>query len=392
MSNNKKHHYVPRFYLKRFSPDERSISLWNIKNNTIVPSAKLKHQCYKDYFYGKELKVENALSLVEGHTSQILKLIDMNRTLPPYDSEEYLTLLVFMLMQYGRTAYAADALDETCNKIMKYFLGPKAKAEGIDLSKFNFGIKNSAQYSLGIVTQFYPLMLDLGCKLILNETNTDFVTSDNPVVLYNQLLSFKKYGSNTGLSAKGLQVFFPISSNLLLVFYDRNAYSLNSMSKPYVKITSPRDVYELNTLQMTTAYENVYFENPNFSIEALVRKASQFRRPQKSYLNIFSGRETESRRSELMATSRVDVRTNLKLSFIRLTKSAKSWQTKFQKLEQRPAVVVRNEKLVNEHYEFMKKVNDGEFKPDGFFDFMTRKYDMPVINLDRVEAENHSIE
>lgn len=375
MPNNKKHHYVPRFYLKRFSPDERSISLWNVRNRIKVTSANLKHQCYKDYFYGKELKVEKALGLVEGHAAHIFRFIDEYRTPPSHGSREHLTLVLYMLMQYGRTAYSADALDEMNDKMMKHLLGPKAEADGIDLSKVTIGIKDSAQYSLGMVTQFYPLMLDLGCKLILNETSAEFVASDNPVVLYNQLLSFRNHGSNTGLASKGLQVFLPISSSKLLIFYDHESYSVGAMSKPFVQVTSPRDVYELNTLQMISAYENVYFENPDFEIEALVRKASPFRRLQKSNLSIFPGEETESRRSEFMATSRVDVRTNLKLSFVGLTKSAKSWRTKFRKQRFQPAVVVRNKELVDDHDEFMKKVDNGEYNPGDFFKYLSQKHE-----------------
>jgi len=375
MPDNKKHHYVPRFYLKRFSSDGRSICLWNIKNQIKIGSANLKHQCYKDYFYGKELKVEKALGLVESHAAHIFHLIDEYLAPPPYDSEEFLTLVLYMLMQYGRTAYSADALDEMNDKMMKHLFGPIAEAEGIDLSKFTIGIKDSAQYSLGMVSQFYPLMLDLGCKLVLNETSTDFVASDNPVVLYNQLLSFRNHGSNTGLAAKGLQVFLPISSNKLLMFFDHESYSVGSMSKPFVRVTSLRDVYELNTLQMTSAYENVYFENPNFEIEPLARKATPFRRSQKSNMSIFPGEETESKRSELMATSRVDVRTNLKLSFVGLSRSAKLWRKRFRKLRFQPAVVVRNEELVDDHDNFMKKVDDGEFNPGDFFKYLSQKHE-----------------
>lgn len=373
MPNNKKHHYVPRFYLKRFSPDGRSISLWNINNRIKVPSVNLKHQCYKNYFYGKELQVEQALSLVEGHTARIFRLIDNYESPPPYDSEDYLTLVLYMLMQYGRTAYSADALDEMYDKMMKHLFGPRAETEGIDLSKVTIGIKNSAQFSLGMTAQFYPLMLDLSCKLLLNETSVDFVVSDNPVVLNNQLLSFRRHGSNTGLAAKGLQVFLPISSNKLLIFYDHESYSVGANSKAFVKITSLRDVYELNTLQMTSAYENVYFEKANFDIEALFRKASSFRRVQKSRMSIFPGEETENSRRELMATSREDVRTNLKLSFVRFTRGAKLWRSNFRKLRFQPAVVVRNKELVDDHYEFMKKVDDGKFNPGDFFQFLAQK-------------------
>ena len=374
MPNNKKHHYVPRFYLKRFSSDGRSICLWNIKNKMKVVSANLKNQCYKDYFYGKELKIEEALSLIEGHTAHIFRLIDKYRAPPPYDSEDYLTLVLYMLMQYGRTAYSADALDEMNDKMIKHLLRPKAEAEGIDLSNVTIGIKDSAQYSLGIISQFYPLMLDLGCKLILNETSTEFVTSDNPVVLYNQLLAFRNHGSNTGLAAKGLQVFLPISSNKLLMFYDRETYGVGAMSKPFVEVSLLRDVYELNTLQMTSAYENVYFENPDFSIEPLAQRAAPFRRNQKSNMSIYPGEETESRKSEFVATSRVDVRTNLKLSFVRLSRSAKTWRAKFRKQRLQPAVVVRNQELVDEYDEFMKNVDNGKYSPGDFFKYLSQKH------------------
>lgn len=374
MPHNKKHHYVPRFYLKRFSPDERSICLWNINRKKLVPKANLKNQCYEDYFYGKELAVEKALGMVEDHASKILKLIDEYKIQPPLDGEDHITLVLYMLMQYGRTAYTADALDDVNDKMMKYLFGPQAEKEGIDLSKFTIGIKDSAKFSLGLITPLYPLLLDLDCKLLLNETNIDFITSDNPVVLYNQLFTFKKHGSNTGLTSKGLQIFFPISSNLLLLFYDYESYTIGSRSKPVVKVCLPKDVYELNTLQMTSAYENIYFESINFDVDALYKKASTFRRSQKSKMSVFSGEEDESTRKELIATSREDVRTNLKLSFVKLTKKTKVWRNKFQKLRMQPAVVVRNKELVDSHDEFMKKVDDKEYKPGDFFKFLEDKH------------------
>lgn len=375
MPNNKKHHYVPRFYLKRFSPNGHSICLWNIDKRIKVPSANLKNQCYKDYFYGKELQVEQALGLVEDHAARIFRLIDKHESPPLYGSGEYLILVLYVLMQYGRTAYSADALDEMNDKMMKHLFGPKAEAEGIDLSKVTIGIKNSAQFSLGITSQLYPLLLDLNCKLLLNKTSVDFVASDNPVVLYNQLLSFRTHGSNTGLAEKGLQVFLPISSNKLLVFYDHESYSVGDNSKAFVKVASPRDVYELNTLQMASAHENVYFEKENFDIEALFRKASPFRRVQKSRMSIFPGEETKNGRRELMATSREDVRTNLELSFVRLTRGAKLWRSNFQKLKFQPAVVYRNKELVDNHDEFMKMVDDGEFESGDFFQFLAQKHE-----------------
>ncbi len=373
MPHNKKHHYVPRFYLKRFSLDSRSICLWNINRKRLASKAKLKNQCYKDYFYGKELTIEKALGTVEGHASRILKQIDKFQVQPRIGSEEHLMLVLYILMQSGRTAYTADAFDEIIDKMMKYLFEPKAKQEGIDLSKVTIGIKDPANFSLGSIAKFYPLLLDLNCKLLQNETSVDFITSDNPVVLYNQLFMFRKHGSNTGLTSKGLQVFFPISSRLLLLFYDYESYTVGSRSKAIIKINLPRDVYELNTLQMTSAYENIYFKSANFDVDALYKKAFSFRRTQKSKMSVFPEEETKDTRKELIFTSREDVRTNLKLSFVKVTKKTKEWRNRFQKSRMQPAVVVRNKELVDSHDAFMKKVDNGEYNSSDFFKYLADK-------------------
>jgi len=373
MPDNKKHHYVPRFYLKRFSSNGKSINLWNIKNELKIISANLKHQCYKDYFYGKDLKVEKALGLVEGQISEIFKLIDKYQSPPPHGTDDYLTLVIYILMQYGRTAYSADALDEMSDKLMKHIFKQKAENEGIDLSKIKIGIKESAQYSLGITSQMYPIFLDLDCKLILNETNTEFVTSDAPVVMYNQLFSFRKYQSNTGLASKGLQIFLPICSKKLLLFYDFDSYSVGKNTSSIVKVSLPKDIYELNTLQMTSAYENVYYENNKFNIDALYRKSLPFRRNQKSNMSVFPGEENNEKKSEFIASSKEDVRTNLNLSFIKVNKSTKKWRTEFQKLKSQPATVVRNRQLCDDHREFLNKVDNGEYKHGEFFKFIDDK-------------------
>lgn len=53
MAKNKKQHFVPRFYLRKFSADGRSVNIWNLTNEKRIQGANLKNQCYKDYFYGE---------------------------------------------------------------------------------------------------------------------------------------------------------------------------------------------------------------------------------------------------------------------------------------------------------------------------------------------------
>ena len=105
MAEKKKQHYVPRFYLKRFSSDGKSINLYNLKSSKTILQANLKNQCYRDYFYGKELNVECALEDVEHETAKLFSLIDQHSRLPPPGSRGHILMVLHIIMQYARTAY-----------------------------------------------------------------------------------------------------------------------------------------------------------------------------------------------------------------------------------------------------------------------------------------------
>lgn len=90
-------------------------------------------------------------------------------------------------------------------------------------------------------------------RLLVDQTGEGFVTSDNPVVANNQLLSFRTFGSNCGIAAKGLQLYFPIDPRKLIVFYDGAVYRVGSGDNIVVNVTSPADTYGINTLQVVGA-------------------------------------------------------------------------------------------------------------------------------------------
>ena len=207
----------------------------------------------------------------------------------------------------------------------------------------------------------------------MNKTDVEFVTSDNPVVLYNQLFSFRKFGSNTGLAQKGLQIFLPISPKIALIFYDHDVYSVGKRHSLTVNIDLVRDVYELNTLQMCSAMNCVYFRDSELDVNSLYRKASPFLRQKKGTLNVLLGKKTKNRRKEFIEMSREDVRTNLALSFLWLTKSARVWRKKFQKQKSQPVSVLRNRELHDLCKEFMSKVEKNEYETGDFFQFLIDK-------------------
>jgi hypothetical protein len=376
MPQNKKHHYVPKFYLKRFSSDKKSICLYNLPSELFVKNANLKNQCYQNYFYGTEKTTENALSEMEGEISKLYRVIDNNNSIPPSFSEHHVALTMSILIQHSRTKYQADALDEMNDKMLKHIFKEKIESElkGVNIDDFIIGIKDVANFSMRISVRNYPLLLDLRCKLLINNTGVEYITSDNPVVMFNKLLSFRNIGSNTGLSIKGLQIFFPISPNKLIIMYDDESYRVGNDAKNIVEVINEKDVYNMNALQACSCYENIYFKNPSQNVIALHNKVRPFLRKEKSDIKVFPGRNNKHHRSEYMLNFREDIRLNLNLSFLGIRKSAKEWRSSFQKLKIQPAAILRNENYHKVVEEFNDNVEGGVYEYSDFLKFMDTKF------------------
>lgn len=91
---------------------------------------------------------------------------------------------------------------------------------------------NITEFTLSNVSNSIKRTFDLKVKLLINTTVTPFITSDHPVIRYNQFLEMRRHpGGNAGLAAKGLQVFLPLSPKHMLLFYDDWVYKVGGRSQ-----------------------------------------------------------------------------------------------------------------------------------------------------------------
>jgi hypothetical protein len=374
MPSNKKHHFVPRFYLRRFSAHGVSINLYNIASGRSIFRANLKNQAYRDYFYGKELEVEHAIAGLEAEAAGVLRKIDEHQVLPPPFSPDHVTLVTHLVMQQARTAHEAEALNEINNAMMQRIMGPTMAAEGIDLTKFKVNLAEPAAFAVAIASRLAPLALDLHYKLLIDRTGEGFVTSDNPVVACNPMLSFRTFGSNCGVASKGLQLYFPIDPQKLILFYDGHAYRVGSNDSIVVNVTNPADIHALNTLQIVAASDNIYFRGEQLDVAALHRKAKPYLRTRKARFRVVNEKDTPSERSEILASSREDVRTNLSLTFMSLRTAMKKWREKARRQRLQPAAEVRNPPLVEAFHEFEEEVKNGRSQPTDFLQGVIEAY------------------
>ncbi|NJL40715.1 MAG: DUF4238 domain-containing protein, partial [Leptolyngbyaceae cyanobacterium SM1_4_3] len=188
MAEKEKQHFVPVFYLKKFSlhSQEKRIGVFNISSSKFIESAKLCDQAYKKYFYGRDLKVENTFGRLETESSKIVNSMLRQQNIPIVHSRDHQMLLLFVITLLGRTKYTAKMIDDAVEKYKETVSSIDSNALLESERNIDLTLTDAVQESLERVVPYFPIVRDLHWKLIVNETEQPFITSDHPVVLYNQ--------------------------------------------------------------------------------------------------------------------------------------------------------------------------------------------------------------
>ena len=267
--------------------------------------------------------MEKLLGMIEGYAAPYIDCLDKTKYNPVISQSEINYLRLFTLIQYGRTPQYARISKTIVESLFNELAEELTKERHSDPSKGSvekteYG--NNTSIHIETIMRSHPIAIDLDFTLIVNDADLEFVTSDNPVVMYNQL-----YSSNaTGISSKGLQIFFPISPRCAVYFYDSSTYKVRQDNNCSTITIHNRDIAELNALQYCAATNNLYFNNDAFNMNALRRKANVHR---KQYLNRISKYSVAKGRRDskvLLFSVPPDFKVSMKLSFSSLRKSAKA--------------------------------------------------------------------
>jgi hypothetical protein len=268
MPPNKKHHYVPQFYLKNFSADQKLINSYIKKRREIFQDVAIKDHCHRNYFYGKYGKTEKILSTLEGYFSKAINLFLDSR----YNGESNINkwLLLFAAVQYTRSEKINDFVKRnlkfTFNKILRFKIdqGPDLDEDDEELE---FVAKNPIVeiFYRGLLNQ--PIIQDLEIHKIINDSPIDLYTSDSPVVVINPL--FRNVPECIGLALKGIQILIPLSPKILLQIYDPKVYSPITTGGRLQAIIKKRSVIQnLNYMTIMNAEKHVFFPQTTSAAEA----------------------------------------------------------------------------------------------------------------------------
>jgi hypothetical protein len=369
MPAHKNQHYVSQCCLRNFtrSDSDNLICLYHIPSRRYVSKAAIKNQACGDYFYEKGVGIEQELCKIEGSVMPLIRDAIKNEVVPKWGSQDYRTLVKFVVLQHSRTQCAADEMweeqEKMRQKIGELFPGafPKMEQEGIAQVDVPRMLVELAQINVHVCG-------DLRSKILRNRTSIPFITSDHPVVLYNQLYEEPDpIMSNTGLACRGIQVFLPLNPRYVLVLFDSDVYKVGGRNFRVTCVDATEDdVRTLNFLQFVNAGEHIYFDDlaPENYIEQLARDAVPFLRKEKGVVRTGPAVANGKEHGTIVAMSRVDIQIGLDLQCMAVLPSAKKYQSRD------PRVRFRAPELIETLHAFSRKVAKKEMSPDQFSQFV----------------------
>lgn len=307
VATKKNQHYVPKVHLKQFSLDEdqKQIGIWLPANDKIVPNASIRDQCSKAYFYGQDLEVENYFSSPEGIWGRIVKKLATSHTPTKADLD---TLLFLWLLQHIRTKRAI-----TNQLIMMGEMREKVSIGQDPATIDNFlgepmGTPEAIKMVLSSASNLFKSISDLRSVLLINNTKTGFIMSDNPAVSSNKFIPMRfRSHPSSGLSAAGSYAYVPLTPNIGFFAFDRHVYELNGRNGLTCNL-GEKDIIHLNQLIYIFS-DSVVILPPNSNHQPIVnslKSISEYKRPLTTRVNIAIKDSAQSKSGSVTFTSATD--------------------------------------------------------------------------------------
>jgi hypothetical protein len=334
MANKKNQHYIPKFYLRNFSYDGNNceIGIFNIFNEKYVTRAKLKTQGSKNFFYGVDGEVENNLAKIESILAKLIKNIISNKTPPKKNSDEHFVLLLFVAITEARNPVRIEVFKKHFSQMEEKL---KELSPDVEMDKFfpELTHEEHIKLSFSSVDEVIHHINDLDFKILINKTSNPFITSDFPIVKYNQFLEQKKWKhSKSGYALVGLKIFIPLSPELTIVFFDSSIYKIGNKKDRTVVITKKEDIDQLNILQFVNCLSTIFFnkmitEDYILFLNNQSKKYSRANDP-KLEMSYIIGKDDDkqeilSGKENLMIFNSTDCEINLNPSFLKIHSNGK---------------------------------------------------------------------
>lgn len=264
MAQNKNHHFVPRCHFKPFSLNGEGlcVNAYHAPSGKLIKNASISGQCSKNYFYGEDNKLEIALQGMEGIYASAIRNVQ-GRDGSPADDELF-GFLRFSLLQYLRTEQAVRKVREMQKQLLDtVFAGEDAQAHKPPV----LSQREILHIVMSILAKESDVVDDLKSVIVRNQSDIEFVTSDDPAIHTNRYYIQRLAGTNFGLSNAGAIMMLPLSPKLLFLAYDGGSYTIPDKAGGVVSLSKRTEIRSLNRFQFLNCGSCLFFSNPNMGDE-----------------------------------------------------------------------------------------------------------------------------
>jgi hypothetical protein len=266
-------HFVPQFYFRLFTGGGRRINVLIKKQGRVVQGAGLREQCARHRFYGSE-EIESLLCELEGrHSHAIRRIVECARSstatyLTPDELHDVYEAVLFQRsrtqLEVNKTAREQERFTLELFKKHLLNLGDDRSMRIVsEIERGSVELRADRQalvlQSIEIALQGTPLISDMSAYILRNHTDYPFIFSDAPVVFYNTLYQRVVSRGVLGLQTPGMQIFYPLDSELMLLLIDADSYRGQFKKARVVDVRERGDISQLNVLQLHHSLNTVYF-------------------------------------------------------------------------------------------------------------------------------------
>lgn len=263
MAEKTKQHFVAKFYLKNFATN-KCFNIYNIKRG-LIKKVPYGSQCYKNNFYGKDKNYEKKLATLESKWAISINNILANPKNILISDDE--SVKEFCCFQYLRTESSyvnvQNMLYDLTSKIIPIiaqFYNLKIDIDDIKRYAYNYvkqkeDPEKTMKNQIDNAIKLSPKLNNLKLVVLKNETNMDFITSDNPVLIGNEFQT----KTGLGFDCIGFYCLCPISPQYYVGVVDCKIY-FKFKDKKIININETI-VRNLNLLQFKNSFLNIFFKD-----------------------------------------------------------------------------------------------------------------------------------
>lgn len=252
INDKENQHYVPKCYMKNFATiagvgrkEKAFIAQYQFDKAQLLDNIPTKSICYEKYFYGDDLIIENEFSHKEAYWGKLLRKISESSHYC-LNNEDERQLKMFAVYQNGRTLAALHHGKKLISEILNSCVTMNLELNTTIIKAFIDKI--SPANIVKICNEEVNSIDDLKISIIKYKTTEKLITSDMPIIITNPFSI-----DRAGLANVGAMIFFPVSSDTLVVIHDDKIYSIEN----FVLSNDEQEVVNLNKFQVISAEERI---------------------------------------------------------------------------------------------------------------------------------------